>query len=168
MSHRARNPKYEILHSGTWWKDFHRARARRKERSEQQQTNAGRLDSMASTHEAGSIYTFTAGRSMPIVGTVQNNGTILNQVPDNAAPTSTVAPLTVYGASGSPHTPLLGGPGPSKKAQAIMQRIRQQRPIPDPDEALLAQLQKSLRTQEKKRKAPSRSKVTMIISVKTA
>ncbi|KAJ7846650.1 hypothetical protein B0H13DRAFT_2362891 [Mycena leptocephala] len=166
MSHPARNPKYEILHSGTWWKDFHhaRARARRKERSEQQQLNACRLDSMASTHEAGTIYTFTPSRSMPIVGTVQNNGMILNQAPDASTPTTTAVPLTIYGASGSPHTPLLGAPGPSKKAQAIMQRIRQRHPITDPDEVLLKRLQEPRVPQGKKRDQLSRSKVAMITS----
>ncbi|KAJ6451876.1 hypothetical protein C8R47DRAFT_1077957 [Mycena vitilis] len=141
-THPKRDPKFEILHSGTWWKDFHQNRARRRDRAARTQSNAAPLDVDA---PAGSIYTFTGTHSLPIVGTVQNNGTILTERPPSQPCPTFVAPatpVTVRAVAGrGPHAPLAGAPGPSKKAQQIVARSKLRLGASvDPDEALLARL----------------------------
>ncbi|KAJ7027248.1 hypothetical protein C8F04DRAFT_1189685 [Mycena alexandri] len=104
---------FEIIRPGSWWKDFHEQKRRRKE-----QASAQRLE-LAPGQQQSPIYTFVPGRDAPLVSFVQNDGTIRTERPlGDRIPVQ----RQVIG-GGPPHTPLAGGPGPSKKARAIMERV---------------------------------------------
>jgi hypothetical protein len=66
MSTQPARCKYEILHSGTWWKDFHAAHRARQARQATTASNAGG-HRLGHVEEAGSVYTFIPGRDEPFV-----------------------------------------------------------------------------------------------------
>ncbi|KAJ7635989.1 hypothetical protein DFH06DRAFT_1336142 [Mycena polygramma] len=80
----------KILHSGTWWQDYHRRR---------QNHAANRapidFDSVAPAGDQGQVYTFLPQQAKPVVGTFQNNGRLHYSSPDvppeNAATSSSAA-----------------------------------------------------------------------------
>ncbi|KAJ7796111.1 hypothetical protein B0H14DRAFT_2620205 [Mycena olivaceomarginata] len=57
-----RRPGFELVHSGTWWKDFHAARRERQARA----ANSF-LDNAPPNLLTGTTYTFVPGQNMPIV-----------------------------------------------------------------------------------------------------
>lgn len=61
-----RRPGFEIVHSATWWKDFHAAR---RERAARPAARAA-TDSTDGNILSGNTYTFIPGRSAPIVRAV--------------------------------------------------------------------------------------------------
>ncbi|KAJ7029734.1 hypothetical protein C8F04DRAFT_1187411 [Mycena alexandri] len=126
---------FEYIRSPSWWKDFHDQKRRRKE-----QANTQHLE-LVPGQQQGPIYTFVPGRSAPLVSVVQNDGTIRTERP----PDSNHIPVQsqVMG-NGPPHTPLVGGPGPSKKARAIMARVSGRKKL-DSEALLVARIAESKR-----------------------
>lgn len=125
---------FEIIRPASWWKDFHERKKRERERQEQRQRPS--LD-LAPGQQQSPLWTFVPGRSAPIVSVVQNDGT-LRAEPVSGPVHRTAKPYSrpIMG-GGSPHTPLADGPGPSKRALAIMARVNTPR---DPDSVLLQRL----------------------------
>ncbi|KAJ7024564.1 hypothetical protein C8F04DRAFT_1192239 [Mycena alexandri] len=147
---------FEIVRSASWWKDFHERKRRWKEREEA--AKRPRLD-LAPGQQQGPLVTFVPGRSAPIISVVQNDGTLLAK-PSAEGHVACAKPMVIMGSSGcSPHTPLAGGPGPSKEARAIMARVGAKRR--DPETILLEQLagfhQRANETSEQSSRRPGKT-----------
>ncbi|KAJ7468441.1 hypothetical protein B0H11DRAFT_2239001 [Mycena galericulata] len=130
-------PPFEVLHSASWWKDYHTNRARRRTRA---------LANFAPDHTDGldlepqqPVITFVPGRSAPIYSRVGPNGSLVPLPSDSDSfasgpSTTTPAPLII------PTTATHSLP-PSR----VIARYKRERNIPDrdPDAELLARLQQS-------------------------
>ncbi|KAJ7724198.1 hypothetical protein B0H16DRAFT_1472469 [Mycena metata] len=111
---------FEIIRSASWWKEFHERKKKRKEREEV--AKRPHLE-LAPGQQQSPLITFVPGRSVPIISVVQNDGSLLAQ-PSTEPHVACPKPIVIMGSSGcSPHTPLAGGPGPSKHARMIMARV---------------------------------------------
>ncbi|KAJ7839064.1 hypothetical protein B0H13DRAFT_1911453 [Mycena leptocephala] len=133
----------KVLHSGSWWQDFHRNRREREARRNNPQP-ALRYEAPPVT-EQGQIWTFVPTRSQPSVGTVQNDGRIVYTMPEPA----TGAALDFRPAPSSAHASGSGGYR-SLRSAATQRAEARLRARPSEDEQLLARLQET--PQERRRR----------------
>ncbi|KAJ7159894.1 hypothetical protein C8R43DRAFT_947978 [Mycena crocata] len=137
----------KILHSGTYWRDFHRNRARRLELRHQQSSR--RLSSydynaLGPLHDQPPIFTFIPNRATPVITTVQNDGTLRHSYDPReelaaAARKNPSAPLPA-----ATKAPNAAKRRKASAADAIAERARTiLKNRPDPDEVLLARLTSS-------------------------
>ncbi|KAJ7490226.1 hypothetical protein B0H11DRAFT_1912236 [Mycena galericulata] len=145
-------PKYEVLHSGSWWKDFHDNRRRRRAQQANFEANPPLPNGVNLETEHPAI-TFVPGRSAPIYSRVTPQGSLV-PLPGYPAPEPRTAhppPLRI------PTTATHACP-PSK----VVSRYRKEKNIPvrDPDAELLARLAdsraRSQHAEEKKAAAKKR------------
>jgi hypothetical protein len=133
----------KVLHSGSWWQDFHRNRREREARRNNPQP-ALRYDAAPVT-EQGQIWTFIPTRSRPSVGTVQNDGSILYTTPEperGAALDFRPAPSSAHASGSSSYRP--------HRSAATQRAEARLRTRPSEDEQLLARLQET--PQERRRR----------------
>ncbi|KAJ7725580.1 hypothetical protein B0H16DRAFT_1471824, partial [Mycena metata] len=115
----------EVFRSAEWWKDFHRSRAAHLARQ-----RASRYDQPIG--DQGQIYTFIPTRAAPLIGTIQNDGSILTKDSDpDAAPID--APVRPITHASLPHFQS----NAARRAEALV------RARPSTDEQLLARLGES-------------------------
>jgi hypothetical protein len=131
----------KVLHSGSWWQDFHRNRREREARRSNHPTSP--FDA-APVGEQGQIWTFIPTRSRPSVGTVQNDGRISYMTPEPETGTA----LDFRPASSSAHASSSSSYRPHRSA-ATQRAEARLRARPSEDERLLARLQES--SQERRR-----------------
>ncbi|KAJ7667884.1 hypothetical protein DFH06DRAFT_1126575 [Mycena polygramma] len=116
----------KILHSASWWQDFHRRKANNPRRA----PHTPDFDNPAAGGDQGQVYTFVPTRATPIVGTIQNDGRLLYSSSE-PAPNSTPPPLSNETRRARKERPR---PAAVQRAEArLLSR-------PSADEALLARL----------------------------
>ncbi|KAJ7155745.1 hypothetical protein C8R46DRAFT_1041101 [Mycena filopes] len=133
-------PPFKILHSGEWWKDFHRARAAR---AAARRHPRAQFDPPVG--DQGRIYTFILTRTAPLLGAVQNDGRFLMTTSDPSAPRLAPGPRPLFHAP-----PLPFQSNAAKRAQAA------QLARPSPEDELLARLRQ---TPEQRRRRELRSQI---------
>ncbi|KAJ7262795.1 hypothetical protein B0H12DRAFT_1231209 [Mycena haematopus] len=117
--HKPRQPR--LIHSPSWWADFHRRRRERAERAERAASSTG--DPLP-IGDQGLVYTFTRQWVAPLVSVVQNDGTLR---------TVAMGPLDPSPPAPRPNLPLKPS-AVARRAQALLDAR------PSPDEVLLARL----------------------------
>ncbi|KAJ7429154.1 hypothetical protein B0H11DRAFT_2266733 [Mycena galericulata] len=132
-------PDYEVLHSSSWWKDFHKSRARRRARSIH---NPPRVEPNIIDLQPQRVVTFVPGRVEAIHSRCAVDGSLV-RLPSMPFPGASAS------ASAAPRVPTTAthGAAPSK----VIARIKRERNIreQDPDAVLLARLAAS-RTSHKR------------------
>ncbi|KAJ7144885.1 hypothetical protein C8R43DRAFT_953678 [Mycena crocata] len=68
-------PKPQILHSGSWWKDYHENRRRQRQRREE--GSAPAPTDLINFEPQQPVITFIPGRAVPVYSRVGSNGTLI-------------------------------------------------------------------------------------------
>ncbi|KAJ7459139.1 hypothetical protein B0H11DRAFT_1924472 [Mycena galericulata] len=125
-------PEYEVLHSGEWWKDYHKNRARRRAHAEARYRPAESQCPIEALEPQQPIVTFIPGRAEPVYSRLAANGALV-PLPGSTARTPSVsvpARITTTATHGLPPSKVV-----ARYARTIAPR--------DPDAELVARLAQS-------------------------